>query len=71
MALITSLEIYDALPVPDDALDKGGVEMLRAGVARKSAKRQPAESVRPIKARAKSKPSSKPIARRNNARAKS
>jgi Domain of unknown function (DUF5076) len=32
MAFVTDLEIYDALPIPNDALDKGGVEMLRAGV---------------------------------------
>ena len=25
-------EIYDALPIADDALDRGGVELLRAGV---------------------------------------
>jgi hypothetical protein len=32
MAFITNHDIYDALPIPNDALDKGGVEMLRAGV---------------------------------------
>jgi hypothetical protein len=32
MAFVTDLEIYDALPIPNDALDKGGVEMLRAGI---------------------------------------
>jgi hypothetical protein len=32
MAFITDHEVYDALPIPNDALDKGGVEMLRAGV---------------------------------------
>ena len=32
MAFVADLEIYDALPIPNDALDKGGVEMLRAGV---------------------------------------
>ena len=32
MAFITDHEIYDALLIPNDALDKGGVEMLRAGV---------------------------------------
>jgi hypothetical protein len=32
MAFFTDHEIYDALPIPNDALDKGGVEMLRAGV---------------------------------------
>jgi len=32
MALIRDHDIYDALPIPNDALDKGGVELLRAGV---------------------------------------
>ena len=32
MSFVTTLEVYDALPIPNDALDKGGVEMLRAGV---------------------------------------
>jgi len=32
MAFFSDHEIYDALPIPNDALDKGGVEMLRAGV---------------------------------------
>ena len=32
MAFVADIEIYDALPIPNDALDKGGVEMLRAGV---------------------------------------
>jgi hypothetical protein len=32
MAFVSEHEIYDALPIPNDALDKGGVEMLRAGV---------------------------------------
>jgi hypothetical protein len=32
MVFHTDHEIYDALPIPNDALDKGGVEMLRAGV---------------------------------------
>jgi uncharacterized protein DUF5076 len=32
MAFGPNLEVYDALPIPSDALDKGGVEMLRAGV---------------------------------------
>src|SRR5260370_28665762 len=32
MPLISNHEIYDALPIPNDALEKGGVEMLRAGV---------------------------------------
>jgi hypothetical protein len=32
MAFVTDLEVYDALPIPNDALDRGGVEMLRAGV---------------------------------------
>jgi uncharacterized protein DUF5076 len=32
MAFITDHEVYDALPIPNDALDKGGVEMLRTGV---------------------------------------
>jgi len=136
MALIRDPDIYDALPIPNDALDKGGVELLRAGVveeelfvtarrvfadpehwgyaladvtrrlaslyaadgdfaeakvitaiagafarslripeagaAGKSAKRQPAKPARSrIKARAKSKPSSKSVARRKSVRAKS
>jgi hypothetical protein len=32
MAFISDHEIYDALPISNDALDKGGVELLRAGV---------------------------------------
>jgi Domain of unknown function (DUF5076) len=32
MALITNHPIYDALPISNDALDKGGVEVLRAAV---------------------------------------
>ena len=32
MVFISDHEIYDALAIPNDALDKGGVEMLRAGV---------------------------------------
>jgi len=32
MAFITDHGIYDALPIPGEVLDKGGVEMLRAGV---------------------------------------
>jgi len=32
MVFVPSPDIYDALPIPSDALDKGGVEMLRAGV---------------------------------------
>ena len=32
MAFISDHPIYDALPIPDDALDKGGVELLRAAV---------------------------------------
>ena len=32
MAFISDHKIYDALPISNDALDKGGVELLRAGV---------------------------------------
>lgn len=32
MALISDHQIYDALPISSDALDKGGVELLRAAV---------------------------------------
>jgi len=32
MAFITDHEVYDALPISNNALDKGGVEMLRVGV---------------------------------------
>jgi Domain of unknown function (DUF5076) len=32
MAFISDHQIYDALPISNDALDKGGVELLRAGV---------------------------------------
>jgi hypothetical protein len=32
MAFVGNHEIYDALPISNDALDRGGVEMLRAGV---------------------------------------
>jgi hypothetical protein len=32
MALISDHPIYDALPISSDALDKGGVELLRAAV---------------------------------------
>src|SRR5947209_14972125 len=32
MAFISDHKIYDALPISNDALDKGGVELLRAAV---------------------------------------
>jgi hypothetical protein len=32
MALISDHKIYDALPISNDALDKGGVELLRAAI---------------------------------------
>jgi Domain of unknown function (DUF5076) len=32
MAFISDHAIYDALPISNDALDRGGVELLRAGV---------------------------------------
>lgn len=32
MAFIGNHKIYDALPISNDALDRGGVELLRAGV---------------------------------------
>jgi Domain of unknown function (DUF5076) len=32
MALISDHKIYDALPISNDALDKGGVELLRAAL---------------------------------------
>src|SRR5215470_12796910 len=32
MAFISNHPIYDALPISNDALDKGGVELLRAAV---------------------------------------
>jgi len=32
MVFRTDYEIYDALPISNDALDRGGVELLRAGV---------------------------------------
>jgi hypothetical protein len=32
MALISDHPIYDALPISNDALDKGGVELLRAAI---------------------------------------
>jgi Domain of unknown function (DUF5076) len=32
MAVISNYPIYDALPISSDALDKGGVELLRAAV---------------------------------------
>lgn len=32
MVFRTEYEIYDALPISNDVLDKGGVELLRAGV---------------------------------------
>jgi Domain of unknown function (DUF5076) len=32
MAFISDHKIYDALPISNDALDRGGVELLRAGV---------------------------------------
>ena len=32
MAFHTDDDIYDELPIPSDALERGGVEMLRAGV---------------------------------------
>src|SRR6516165_6605740 len=32
MVFRTDYEIYDALPISNDALDKGGLELLRAGV---------------------------------------
>lgn len=32
MVFSTNPEIYDALPIDNDALDRGGVELLRAGV---------------------------------------
>lgn len=32
MAFISDHKIYDALPIANDALDRGGVELLRAGV---------------------------------------
>jgi hypothetical protein len=32
MVFLTDYEIYDALPISSDALDKGGLELLRAGV---------------------------------------
>ncbi len=32
MALISDHKIYDALPISNDALDRGGVELLRAAV---------------------------------------
>ena len=32
MAFITDHEVYDALPISNDALERGGVELLRAGV---------------------------------------
>jgi hypothetical protein len=32
MAFVTDHEVYDALPISNDALERGGVELLRAGV---------------------------------------
>jgi hypothetical protein len=32
MAIISDYKIYDALPISNDALDKGGVELLRAAI---------------------------------------
>jgi hypothetical protein len=32
MAFVSEHKIYDALPISNDALDRGGVELLRAGV---------------------------------------
>jgi len=32
MAFVSDHPVYDALPISNDALDKGGLELLRAGV---------------------------------------